>query len=91
MSGKHENPHEHHHHHHHDHSHSHGEMSVKEKLLKLLDHWQHHNEDHARSFEEWQGKAEKEGLKEVAEALSRAAQLTREINTVLENALKSIK
>ena len=83
--------HRHHHNHHHEHSHSHGEMSVRDKLEKLLDHWQHHNEDHAKSFEEWEKKAREEGLVDVAKALAKAAELTRGINTELSEALEKIK
>ena len=79
------------HHHHHHHSHSGEEVSIRQKLEKLLEHWQHHNEDHARSFETWEKKAREEHLVEVAEFLVEAARLTREINEVLQEALKKIK
>jgi len=66
-------------------------MSVRDKLEKLLDHWQHHNEDHAKSFEDWEKRAREEGLEDVARALAKAAELTREINAELSEALEKIK
>ena len=78
-------------HHHSHHEHSHGDLSVSDKLRKLLVHWQHHNEDHARSFEDWEKKAREQGLGEVADSLAEAADLTRRINHKLAKALKSME
>ncbi len=76
------------HNHHHHHGHSHGNLSVEEKLAKLLDHWRHHNDDHAKSFEDWEEKAREAGLENVADSLAKAARLTREITAELTRALK---
>lgn len=72
--------HHHDHHHDHDHHHSHGgsaEMSMADKLVKLLDHWTQHNEEHAKSYELWAQRASEDGLAEVAALLEKAAGKTR--------------
>lgn len=84
----------HHDHHHHDHHHSHGEhseMSMEEKLVKLLEHWMQHNEEHAKSYELWAKRAASDGLNEVAALLERAAGKTRAADEDFQAALTLLK
>jgi len=71
--------------HHHD---STDDLSVKEKLAKLLDHWIQHNNNHADTYREWGGKAREEDLASLAGLLEDAADLTEEINHKFREALK---
>lgn len=86
--------HDHHHDHHHNHHHSHGEspeMSMEEKLVKLLGHWTQHNEEHAKSYELWAQRAAENGLAEVAALLENAAGKTRAADEDFKAALKTLE
>ncbi len=74
-------------HHHHDHEIK-SELTFDEKLEKLLSHWIKHNEDHAETYREWMAKAEDNGLTKTGKILSEAAELTLQINSKLQEALK---
>jgi hypothetical protein len=79
-------------HHHHDHHHDAGEtLSLEEKMIKLLEHWIRHNEDHETNYREWAGKAQGEGLADVAGELNAAADLTADTTKVFSRALSSLK
>jgi hypothetical protein len=62
----------------------------QERVRVLLEHWQHHNQEHAQSYEDWAAKLGEAGWSAVAGHLQEAARLTREINTVLNEALRSV-
>lgn len=87
--------HDHHHHdHHHDHHHSQdgsSEMSMGEKLVKLLGHWMQHNEEHAKSYELWAQRAAEDGLTEVAALIEKAAGKTRAADEDFKAALKALE
>ena len=73
-------------HHHHDHEIK-SDLTMEQKLEKLLTHWIKHNEDHGKTYREWMVKAEDSGLAKTAKILSDVAELTSEINTKLKEAL----
>jgi hypothetical protein len=89
--------HEHGHHHDHEHGHHHhsheapSELTVEEKLGKLLDHWIKHNEDHAETYVTWAKRANEKGLSNIANQLQEAADKTRSISENFEAALASLK
>lgn len=90
----HDHHHNHDHHHDHDHHHSHdapSEMTVAEKLAKLLDHWVKHNEEHAGTYVTWANRAKENGLSDVESQLKEAAEKTRSISENFEAALASLK
>jgi len=76
----------HHHHHHHDHDIK-SDLTMEQKLEKLVNHWIKHNEDHEKSYREWMAKAEDSGLAKTAKIFGEVAELTSEINTKLKEAL----
>lgn len=85
--------HDHDHHHAHDHHHSHNEsseMSMAEKLAKLLGHWMQHSEEHAKSYELWAERAASEGLTEVSALLEKAAGKTRAADEDFKAAMKAL-
>ena len=59
----------------------------KLRLMKLVEHWVEHNDDHGDRFSEEAIKAEKMGLKEVAEEMRKAADASGKVS---ENLLKAI-
>ena len=92
----HHDPHHHHNHpgddHHHHHSHVKGsEMSMEEKLTKLLEHWLQHNEEHAKSYELWAERAASHGLADVSTHLESVAEKTRAIDEDFKAALTTLK
>lgn len=88
--------HGHQHDHNHDHDHHHhshdapSEMTVAEKLGKLLDHWVKHNEEHAETYVTWANRAKENGLSDVESQLKEAAEKTRSISENFEAALASL-
>ena len=74
------------HHHHHDHEIK-SDLTMEQKLEKLLAHWIKHNEDHGKTYAEWMKKAEDSGLTKTAKILSEVTELTSRINTKLKEAL----
>lgn len=94
MTHHHDHDHDHDHHHHHDHGHTHeapAEMTVADKLAKLLDHWMKHNEEHASTYLTWAARAKENGLGEVEAQLKEAAEKTRSISGNFEAALAAVK
>jgi len=57
-----------------------------EKLTVLLPYWVNHNNDHIRDQEKWLKRAEKEGLKKVADELTEAIELLKKANRHIEQA-----
>lgn len=79
-------------HHHHDHDHAPGqELTLNEKLVKLLEHWIKHNSGHAGTYVEWAEKAKDNNLGQVADLLNRAAEKTSEINREFDQALELMR
>lgn len=76
--------------HHHDgdreHGHEADQLPFCEKAAKLLQHWQHHNDDHAGNYYRWADAFRQHEFPEAAALLEAAAELTRQINQVLNEA-----
>ena len=73
-------------HHHHDHD-IQSDLTMEQKLEKLLAHWIKHNEDHGKTYMDWMAKAEDSGMTKTAIILSEVAELTSRINAKLKEAL----
>ncbi len=72
---------------HHNHSHDAPvNLTVAEKLEKLLDHWIKHNEEHATTYLLWADRAKEEGLAEIESLLVEAAEKTNVISKKFEAA-----
>lgn len=80
----------HHHNGHHHESHEAKELTFTEKAAKLLDHWRRHNEDHAGNYHRWADEFRHHQLSEAATLLESAAELTRQINQILEEATRLV-
>jgi hypothetical protein len=65
-------------------------MDEIEKLKKLLPHWTEHNNQHADSYRRWALKVSELGNERLAEVLERLYKKTKELNDILEEAMKSI-
>lgn len=87
-------------HHHHDHNHEHhhhghdtgsSEMSMPEKLEKMVAHWLKHNADHAQTYRQWAERARQANLSEVADILESVASESQAINGDLEKAGQILK
>ena len=63
------------------------EMSVAEKMEKLLAHWIRHNHEHTDSYRQWVRQAKGAGLSEVAEHLATAVELTEQTTAAFQRAL----
>ncbi|MDY6832942.1 MAG: hypothetical protein SWC96_14085 [Thermodesulfobacteriota bacterium] len=90
----HDHSHGHDHGHHHDHHHTHagdGEMSTREKLVKLFDYWLRHNESHCDTYTQWIDQAEQEGLSDTAAILKEIADLTRQITDKFQAGAATLK
>lgn len=88
----HSHAHSHEHGHDHTHDHDHTEtMGFEEKMVMLLDHWVKHNDDHAQNYREWADKASSKGLKEAAEHLKAAADMTDGISDQFRKAMKTVQ
>lgn len=81
---------ENHHYHHHDHDNA-PEMSFPEKLEKLLNHWIRHNREHVETYRKWSDKALEQGMADISELIEEAAQTSRKVDIVLENALERLR
>lgn len=80
-------------HHHNEHHHSHhgsGELPFAEKASKLLEHWRKHNEDHAATYRHWADEFRHHQHPKAAVLLESAAELTRQINLLFEQAAEMI-
>ncbi len=80
------------HHHHHDHHHHEKEsdLTFNEKIIKLLDHWIKHNQDHAATYSDWAKRAAENGLHETESLLLKAAAMNLDINSMFEEAIKTV-
>jgi hypothetical protein len=79
-----------HNHDHHTHDKS-SDMSIEEKLVKLLKHWMQHNEEHAKSYEQWAERANSKGLALVGTLIEKAAEKTRAADEDFQAALDVLK
>ena len=78
-------------HHHEHHHHETEEMTISEKLEKLMDHWVKHNKDHAETYETWAHKADHGGYAKVSELLLEAAKMNIKMNELFEEAARVLK
>jgi hypothetical protein len=80
--------------HDHDHTHSHDqvhELTLEQKLEKLLGHWINHNESHKDTFFTWAQRAKGEGIDQIALDLEKAGQLSQEVTQQLKDAFQKLK
>ena len=77
-------------HHHHEHEIK-SDLSLQEKMVKLLDHWIKHNSEHADNYHNWAIRAKEENMDEVASLLEDAASLTLDISVKFKKAISEIK
>ena len=77
-------------HHHHEHEIK-SDLSLQEKMVKLLDHWIKHNSEHADNYRNWAIRAKDENMDEVASLLEDAASLTLDISAKFKKAISEIK
>ncbi len=90
----HEHSHDNGHSHDHSHTHSHAspqEMSLKEKLEKLVSHWIDHNDSHKQTFFTWADRAKDEGITTVADKIEKAGQLSEQVTSLLKDAQAELK
>ena len=79
------------HHHHHEHEIK-SDLSLQEKMAKLLDHWIKHNSEHAdNNYRNWAIRAKDENMAEVASLLEDAASLTLDISNKFKKAISEIE
>jgi hypothetical protein len=81
------------HHDHHQPGNAHHEsqpMSFAEKGSKLLNHWVQHNSDHAHNYRQWAAEFQLNQLPQVATLLESAAELSLQINQILDEAAKIV-
>ena len=78
------------HHHHHEHEIK-SDLSLQEKMAKLLDHWIKHNSEHADNYRNWAIRAKDENMAEVASLLEDAASLTLDISNKFKKAISEIE
>jgi len=62
-------------------------MTDLEKLRVLLPHWINHNGEHGKEFLHWVKLCEDSGHAQLAEALKKAIETTKQVNRDLEHAL----
>ncbi len=79
--------------HHHDDTHGEpgAELSFSEKGTRLLNHWIHHNQDHAQNYLHWAAEFRNHNFSDAAALLESAAEMTRQIDHVLGEALRRIE
>jgi hypothetical protein len=77
------------HHHHHDNGHQ-AELSLDDKLIKLLEHWIRHNQEHAQTYSDWAEKAAADSKGEVATLLKEAVSLSMDLQRKFEQALTNM-
>jgi len=88
----HSHSHDHAHEHSHGHDHSHAqELTLEQKLEKLLGHWIDHNNSHKDTFFTWAQRAKDGDIDAIALNLEKAGQLSREVTMQLEEAHKKLK
>jgi hypothetical protein len=74
----------------HHHGHDSKELPFSEKAAKLVEHWIGHNNEHADSYRRWAEDFRHHQLAEAAALLDTAAELTRQINQILDQAAQFI-
>jgi hypothetical protein len=77
-------------HHHPDHGHP-AELSLDDKLIKLLEHWIRHNQEHAKTYGDWAEKAAADSKGEVSILLNEAVSLSIHLNRKFEKALAKMR
>jgi hypothetical protein len=77
-------------HHHPDHGHP-AELSLDDKLIKLLEHWIRHNQEHAKTYGDWAEKAAADSKEEVSILLNEAVRLSIDLNRKFEKALAKMR
>jgi len=81
--------------HSHSHDHHHNEissnLSLDEKLIKLLEHWVVHNNDHAKTYSDWSQKAKEKDYVKAGDLIKEAAEMTLAINSKFEQAADLLK
>jgi ferritin len=76
----------------HAHSHSHAdEMSLEEKLEKLVAHWIDHNDSHKETFLTWAQRAQEHGLDGVAQKINQAGTLSEQVTLLLKQTLSELE
>ena len=75
---------------HHDHGHP-AELSLDDKLIKLLEHWIRHNQEHAKTYGDWAEKAAAGSKREVSILLNEAVSLSMDLNRKFEKALAKMR
>ena len=81
--------------HHHDHEQPHhhevkSDLTLKEKLIKLLDHWLKHNRDHTTTYKDWAQKAKDNDLPETGALMEEIHALSMQINDTLKKAADTL-
>ncbi len=66
-------------------------MQDVEKFRVLIEHWIEHNAAHGAEFEKWARRARDADLEEVSQDISAAADVLREINGRLRDAITHLK
>ncbi len=69
----------------HRHSYS-DQLTLEQKLEKLVTHWIDHNNSHKETFHTWAARAKEEGLVGVAEKIQEAAALSDQVTALLKQA-----
>ena len=82
--------------HSHDHTHTHthtpaDEMSLEEKLEKLVSHWIDHNDSHKQTFFTWAERAKEAGIDTVADRIEKAGRLSEQVTELLKDAQNALK
>lgn len=65
-------------------------MTFAEKSAKRLAHWIQHNDDHAQNYRQWAEEFNQHQLPQVAALLESAADLTAQLNQILNEALHQL-
>jgi tRNA-Thr(GGU) m(6)t(6)A37 methyltransferase TsaA len=68
-----------------------GDTSETHKLAVLLGYWIEHNREHIAENKAWMKKAENAGMKEVADRLKKAVELSEEANHHMEHAREGVE
>jgi len=66
------------------------DKTTQEKLKVLLPHWIDHNRGHGAEFRKWAEEASQEGLSDVAGLISQAAEILKEADSLLAEALLKV-
>ncbi len=75
----------------HSHAHSHADqLTLEQKLEKLVSHWIDHNDSHKETFHTWAARAENKGLTVVAKKIEEAATVSDQVTALLKQALTEL-